>query len=506
MSDQPHAGSGGAAERARRFATWLRGESAEIAVAASVLVFALVVRLSTLEGIEIGGDAVIKWHFARQWFHHFDLHDVQWDHHRSRLGVIVPVVLIQALFGHGAAVYHVAALLCSTTLVCVVYAAGRLAHGRTVGVLSAVWFALFPSWVRTGSQVTPDGFGALYVGVALCLLLAYARSERHKQAFLLASAAFSGFAYLAKEPLVFFAPGALAATYLLGRRVRDVLVYAGVLLALLGVETLFYRAVSDFSSRLAIVSRSHGDGPGAALKGFGELFERYAHLPDFWYVLLIPAALGAIGLPLLTRDRRLHALICFPVSFFFCYTFAIRRLDPLSMWTRFLARYLDPGAPFAMLVATSFVVVGTTVLARRFVPAAGALAARALRFEPVALTALLLVLALTRVGRAAKDGSFAETRNLERNLSTAYERGVPVLATGRSGYKALRAAYMVYIDDELLLDSSGKLPWFSTEVRFSGRLVRPGAPARAEDCKVEVSLANRWLKLNRRELGRGDCR
>src|ERR1051325_6731093 len=230
----------------------------ELLLVLAVVLFSLTVRLLLLEPVEIGGDALNKWQFVREWFHAFDLGKVEWNHHLTRMGVNVPLAVIQAIFGRHALVYHWAAIIASTAAVLFTYLAGRFADGRLVGLGAAIWTTLFPAWVRAGAQVSPDSAGAAWGLLGLLGLLGYERAERRERAWLVGSAACLFGAYLAKEPFAFFVPGAVLAVWLMKRRVLDVALYAGVPLALLLLETLFYRSVSGYSSRFAIVSATHG--------------------------------------------------------------------------------------------------------------------------------------------------------------------------------------------------------------------------------------------------------
>ncbi len=495
-----------------RARAWIAACPSELALGVAVALFALAARFVELEPIEIGGDALNKWHFVRQWFHHFDVTRVIWDHHLSRMGVNVPTAFIQILFGRRAPVYHVASLAASTLVAVLVYAVGVKAHGRAAGLLAVVWLVLFPAWVRAGSQLSPDSFGAAWALSALLCLLAYAKDDRHRTRWLVLSGLAAGGAYLAKEPLVFFIPGALVAVFLLRRRVRDVLVYAAVPLGVFALETLFYRAVSPYSSRFAIVSATHGKDPELTRKylvldSVWDAFGRFSDLPDYYYPLLVLALAAVLLLPFLTKDKRVWAVLAFPASFFFCYTFAFRHLRPLTLWTRFLARYLDAGVPFAALAAVLLVTVGVARLVA-LVKLPPALLARANTLGPYAGGALLVAVFAWVCAEHPLERThpWNETARFERILTSAYERGVPIVARGGgpNGYRALKAAYSVYIDDDVLLQD-GKLPRYADAYASRERMVRPGAPAVPEACAVKIWMHDRFLELDDRAEKRAEC-
>jgi len=501
-------------DRLTSLRVWLLSKlvRSDVLLGLAVLLFAVAVRLILLEPVEVGGDALNKWHFARQWFYHLDLTRMKWDHHLTRMGVNVPLFLIQAVFGRHAVVYHLAAVLASAVVAVAVYVVGLLAHGRAVGVLASIWVMLFPSWVRAGAQVSPDNFGAAWVALALAALLAYGRVEGRRTPWLILSAFCAAGAYLAKEPLVFFIPGALVGVYLLGHRFRDVALYAAVPLGVLAVETLFYRAVSPYSSRFAIVSATHGKDPALTqrylvVEHVLDALHRFSDLPGYFYPLLVLALVGAVLLPFLTKDARVWAVICFPASFFGCYTFAFRHLSPLTLWTRFLPRYLDAGVPFAALVAALLIVVAACRLLGSVPARWPKLAGRSAALGPWALGLLLLGLAFGEyvLHPPGNAHPLVDTPRYERILTDAYQRGIPIEAHGgSSGYRALKAAYSLYIDDEALV-TDGKLPRYYEAYGRDDRMVRPDAPLLPKGCVLKVWVRDRWLKMNRKSTLGPEC-
>jgi hypothetical protein len=495
-----------------RFRAWLGARRSQVALGAAVSLFALAVHFVELEPIEIGGDAINKWHFVRQWFHHFDVTKVVWDHHLSRLGVNAPTAVIQLFFGRGAPIYHVASLAASTAAVLLVYVIGVMAHGRLAGFIAAVWLALFPSWVRAGTQLSPDSFGAAWAALALLLLVAYGRAERRALLWLVLSGLAAAWAYLAKEPLVFFIPGALIGVYVQKRRLKDVAIYAAVPLCVFALETLFYRSVSQYSSRFALVSATHGKDPVRTQKylvvhSVWDALGRFSGLDDYYYPLLVLALLGVVSLPFITKDRRVWAVLAFPTTFFFFYTFAFRHLNPLTLWTRFLARYLDAAIPFAALAAALFITIGGARLLER-IKLPPALVVHTTRLAPWAGGLLLVALFGWTLAEhpIVATHPFYETPRLEHILSDAYRRGIPIVTPGGpNGYRVLKAAYYVYIDDDLLL-VDGKLPRYADAYASQDRMVRPDAPALPPQCAVRISMHDRFLRLDRKSEFGPECR
>jgi hypothetical protein len=489
----------------------LRMPSGEIVLAVCAAFYALGVRLLRLEPIEIGGDALNKWHFARQWFYRFDLGTVPWDHHLSRFGVNVPVHLAQLTFGRHPLVYYGVAVSVFVCVALLVYLLGRVAHGKAAGVLATLWFVSFPSWERAGSQVSPDSFGALYVGVAMLLLLGYERARSRQLVWLCASSFALFLAYLAKEPFAAFVGGGIVATYLISRNLKHAALYGAVPLGLLALETVFYRTVSDYSSRFALISTTHGKRPILIDNIFG-VFGRFTSLPAFWDPLLILALVGAVTLPFLNPERRgrLWPLIWLPLVFFAFYTFAIRRLSPLSLWSRFLARYLDVGVPLCAVLASVFLVASLVFLVKRFAPGLVVRTEPYRRFDWLVGVVVFIAFGVASYLRDPPSSRhpLVMTRKTHALLNDAYRRGLPITAVRgdrRARRLALKAAYKLYIDDDQLA-VAGKLPYWATIKTPDDRLLKSGEKGRRRRaCEVEVWADGRELKLARSTLLPASC-
>jgi hypothetical protein len=488
----------------RSLAARLKPHAWDITLAIFVAGYAVTIQLLRLEPVEIGGDALNKWHFARQWFHDFDVTRVNWNHHLSRFGVNVPLAVIQLLFGRGALNYYLASVGVFAGVAVLTFVIGRLAHGRATGLLACLWFVRFPGWIRAGSQVSPDAFGALYVAYAMLFLLLYERSTRKKMLWLCASSACTALAYLAKEPFAAFVGGGIVATFLISRSYRDAAIYAAIPLGVLGLETLFYQLVSPYSSRFGLVSSTHGS---AVIRSIFHVFRRYTTLPRAWTPLLVSALVAVFALPFLLRSRRIWPLIWLPLSFFAFYTFAIKSLHPLAMWARFLPRYLDAGVPFLALLGACLIVSVVALLLRMLfgllsrwgVGAAAVARVRSLaRVGPAAACVLLLLLAARAYARRPPTSRhpLVVTAKLERVLTDAYRRRLPIVSSrGRVFGRglALKAAYKFYIDDRLLVED-GRLPDWRGAASIGYRLVRAGGPNPKRGCNVQIWAAGRFLR------------
>jgi hypothetical protein len=314
----------------------------------AVLALCVFVRLLRLQPIELYDDEVQRWHFVRQWFYDNDLRQVTWSHHMARLGVNVPLFLVQAVFGRDARVYYVWPVASFTLQVLFTYLTAERMAGRGAAVVAALLLSVFAGMDRGASQILPDAFaGTALILVCYSLVRYHDAAPNRRLPWLLAGAAALVWAYTIKESNLLFVPGTLLGVWLCGGKRRDLAAVAGVLAIAIGIETLAFRLLTRHPSRFAIVGEHHGDIPTS----FWRLFDRFSQLEPAWQMLFwlwVPAALWLWG----SADRRARMVVALPASFVLLLTFLVRSVDPLIIWTRFYSRYFEPvAALFALAVA-----------------------------------------------------------------------------------------------------------------------------------------------------------
>jgi hypothetical protein len=447
-----------------------------LAIAALVALFLFAHRF--VDGIDVGGDAIMKWHFVRQWSYANDFKDAQWDHHMARMGVHVVTWLVQKTFGTNWRAYYVGPMFMVALQLPFVYLLAKRFGGRLASVLSALVVTYLPSVQITVSQLLPDGFVGAYALIGTYLLVRFKEAGPRGRLPWLVGLSFVAFAgYLAKETFFFFYPGFVVALWLTRRKVRDVAIFLGALLLQLGLETACYATFTNYSSRLAIVRAKHlagiGDDPPVVLSISGFL-KPFDALDGEWRSLLLVAGVGAIWLLVFNRRRTVQgrALVLVGLSHVALLSVSTQALQ------RPLPRYMDPALPFAALCAG---IVSAVFLRRAAglltqVPGAvGEICSRArglLQRWQVALGAVFVTLGLVgwltyqhQVRFPILDG-LAHGAVMARLANRTYERNLP-LVDPRTG-KVLAAFYSVYLDDKALA-RDGVLPSFKAMVRRSAR-------------------------------------
>jgi hypothetical protein len=423
------------------------------------------------EEVEFGGDAVQKWQFARQWSYANDFSHVEWTHHMARLGVNCTSWLVQKIFGRSWRAYYVGPFVMAALQVPFIYLLAKRLGGRLGGLLAVLSILYLAMVHRSASQLLPDGYVGTWA-IGACYL--YARlveaTERSKLPLLIALGVASFIGYLVKETFVFFYPGLALAIWLVRRNWRDVVVFAGVLLIGLVLETAAYAMFTQYTwGRLSIIAGGHLAVDEDAVKdmAIGELFIRFDELYNSSKYLLFFAFGAALWHAVLRKDEQPKAtgMVLIGISHVFFLTFLVRKLHPLDTFQGPDPRYMDPMTPFMGVYAGSFMAVAIRELWGRH----GSKATLVQRFGPAAAAPIQAVWALGVIGvftyvtwkyqRANPPlDAFARGREIAGLMNRTYDRNLPILERSNRA-KILTAIYDVYMDDTKLA-RDGKLPSF----------------------------------------------
>ena len=489
--------------------TWLT-------VAALVGLFLFVHR--RLDGLDVGGDAVTKWQFVRQWSYANDFSAAKWDHHMTRFGVNFVAWLVQKVFSTNWRAYYIGPVFMAALQVPLVFALGRRLAGNLAGLVAALCVTFLPDVHTSMSQLLPDGFVGTYALIATYLLVRLVDAEeRARLPLVLALGVVSFVGYLAKETFFFFYPGLGLALLLARRSVRDGAIFVGTLLLGLGLETAWYRAFTTYPTRLAIVRSVHFAGSEddeptvATASGFLKIFEG---LDREWHLLLLTAAVGAVCLVFFKRSQKTQGrVIALVVS-----SHLLLLGFSTQFWQRPLPRYMIPVAPFAAVGAGVAVATALVLLARglRLVPSFASALQRAGSFvaqRRIATASMLAAVALTGVytyERQLTNPPFDGVGHgalMARLANNTYARNLPIVQRGKRA-KTLVAFYNVYLHDSKLA-RAGILPDFSAVRRRDSAgtyLVKdPSAYSRQTFAKLLDAECVLDVRRGNKKLGMGGC-
>ncbi|MGH8868025.1 MAG: glycosyltransferase family 39 protein [Actinomycetes bacterium] len=332
--------------------------------------------------------------------------DADYAHGQTRLGLLVPVHLVQRVLGISELSFHLLPFVLYLVLVGSTYAVGARLFGRVVGVVASLLLATSVLLLFRSSQVNPDTSATAYFVLAVALLLAGGDRVGKKRLLLLAAGtAACGMAYLCRENIVILAPVVLLLAWRQRWRWRDwAVVVAVAVCVLLGEAIGLWLLFGDPLARLHALAAFGEDSPLLAVYGENATLQTvFTRAPKVMLVyhegiVLLLAALVAPVTALVARRRDRPAwqvLAVWVVVFWAFMLWSAGLLDPQEPHLRdYKMRYWVPVLPALCLSAAAFL----RLLART-------LSARWQRPAIVVLTAVLLLPFLADLRVFASDSS-----------------------------------------------------------------------------------------------------
>jgi hypothetical protein len=419
----------------------------ELAIVASLLSLCVVVRVWWLTPVDIFGDAGQKWLFARQLAYANDFHNVDWTHHMARLGINLPVYLLQRLLGTAPKYYYVVPVAAYTLQVLFLYLVGRRLGGRASGVVGALFAIFYTGMIRSSSQLLPDGIaGSVVLMTCYCLLRFYDAEGPSRLRWLLLVGLTFAWSYACKESNLLLFPGVLLCVWLGRRSLKEASIFAGFMAAYGALETAGFWLFTKHRSRFAIVQ----EAPEYKPIRFMQLFDRYQILEFSWQMLLWLWVASALWLAT-KREKAFWPVLLLPASFLFFLTFTVRHVDPLVPWIGNKSRYLAVVAPFFVLgIALFFTALARQVWSIHRRPVLSPLVGWARREAALVVIVLCALLGgLTWWSGQGENRAQRELRLQARVLNDAYRRNLPIIDPA-PGARGIKTAYEVLLDDALL--------------------------------------------------------
>ncbi len=462
----------------------------EVALIVLLAVATLAYRIIHLEPIEIGGDALAVWEFARHLAYGGKLPE-HFNHHTARFGLVLPVLLSQWLLGSQAPVYFAAPLAMSVVLHLCVYGIGRQLSGPLAGTCAVLFLLAAPQMLRACSQILPELFGPTYVALAIFAALGYTNAvgRRSQLLWLGATGLALFFAYGAKIPYLYFAPGCgllvwkgaeprLVSCVASGSRVAkfrnlferrgllDPLLLTAIVVGLILLESTFYLLFTKYSSQLAVVNKTHGVSYGAVIRKPSDLFAAYRTTENAWVVTYCVGVCASLACLVWGRNKRIALFVATLIVYVLMHALILRKLNPPIPWTRPHLRYLLAIVPPLAVMSGVFVGEAMVGLVVRYRLTAGASVGTVARHA----LPLLLVFGLCwtlwseRASTRSSGNGLVRARRDSQVFSKAFAAGQPI-ATRSHGGKPVRAALSLFIDPELLVRDGHLVAW----ERFRGR-------------------------------------
>ncbi len=447
-------------------------------ILAALVLLTLWVRLSTQMMIHTGVDERDYWYAAKALSQGFPYPAL--THRTVRWAIILPVVVIQKIFGVHPNVYYVAPILNALCQTILLFALGTFLGGRRVGALAALFLIFFPYQIRAASQTRPEIFSITYM--LLCaypLAVALRSSGNRRIRYLLASSFALFLAYETKITNLFFLPGIFAVLLFFGKQgwktgIRDCFVFGLPLLALFLAETGIYAAFTPFKfGQLSVIEANHLSSDYAApLHSYLEIFKRYTprYLEAYWQLPFVLFACACAPMLRKGRDAAIKSVAILGLSFFFFITFTITKTNPIMVAEDFINRYFCSVLPFVFIG----VAWGAVRLLDRIAPTVAGAWTFAGPREYALICASLAVLVsvaftLPIVPKSARqfahsplrpaEHPFAETARYYRTINDAWNSDEPIIsANGLPGENAALTACRFFLSNDTYTDGRAPEP------------------------------------------------
>lgn len=489
--------------------------SEDLVIIASLLCLCVVVRTLWLTPVDIYGDAGLKWHFSRQLAYANDFSNADWSHHMARLGINIPVYLLQRVLGTAPKYYYIVPVAAYALQVLFLYLVGRRLGGRAAGVLAALFAIFYTGMVRSSSQLLPDGIaGSVILVTCYCLLRFYESAGAHRMRWLLLVGLTFAWAYACKESNLMLFPAVLLCVWLGHRSLKDASIFTGFMALYGALETAGFSLFTKHWSRFAIVQEAPEYDP----IGFWQLFDRYRKLEFSWQMLLwlwVPSVFWLAT----KRDKAFRPVLIIPVSFLFFLTFMVRHVDPLVPWIGNKSRYVSVIAPFMVLgVSLLFTELLRQIWRLHRRPAMNRFAGLAKREAGMVVIALCAALGVAAwLGERGGARAQRELQRQARVLNDAYRRNLPIIDRA-PGARGVKTVYEVHLNDAYLTQADvaakGWLPDVNDAVhvlatkarRFSYVLANRAPYTRgkleelvSQGCAVNITTRGNRIALQPRE-------
>ena len=347
------------------------------------------------------------------------------EHRTMRFGVILPVAVVQLIFGPNPYGYFIAPLFFSVALTLLTYTAGRMLSGEATGLGAALLVAVYPYMSYLGVQVLPSVFMAAYAMAAWVCLLAYVKKENGGAVLLALAALFLFGAYESKITSLYLMPGFALAPLIFRKSWRHVFLFLIVLLALYLLETALYITLGGPGiGRLGVFTGHMEQVYWVKEYSFIGLILRWFKMGPYWTLLLLAFVVALFYSYKKDQPRYILVFGVPLLIYYFIYTFAVRSAFPFITMEPTYPRYLTIALP-----ATLIVIVHALVSV-----SSGLLSKEKLRAALVGALVMGLVAACMLIydGWRAKatDRNWRNLTSMSRyagELNKAYQAGTPIM-------------------------------------------------------------------------------
>lgn len=319
----------------------------EIYIIAALFLFTILIRIVSLEYIEIGGDSINVWNNVVSLVKTGNL--VEWTHQTMRWGITMPLYLILKLFGTETPNYYILPVVYSVISTVLVYYVAKHIGGRVFAVFTAVLLVLYPPMTTMGSQLWPGLYEMTYL--LGCVLAVLTWRDKNSWYLLAIAGVLAGCAWGSRLTCIYYALGILSLLVFDKKKFQPVLIFSTFFLLVVGMEWFyFYCDTGNTLGRFGVMTQTHVTR-GELLVSFSEYLLNCLKLVKFRGLLPVVIVSLFIAVWLLRKGRSLEK--CISILFLgglFFNVYMISSLSPLKLAAPVGSRYFTAAVPYMIMV------------------------------------------------------------------------------------------------------------------------------------------------------------
>ncbi|MCJ2164148.1 MULTISPECIES: glycosyltransferase family 39 protein [unclassified Pseudodesulfovibrio] len=317
-----------------------------------LFLFSVVVRIMTLEYLDLGGDNAERWMQAHRIAEGLGV--THWYNHSMRWVIVLPLAGLIKLFGPHPAVSAILPILFSSIGAVFIYLIGERLQGPRLGLSSALLTVLLPLMARSGSQLWPGVFEMAYIAIMVWLILCWIETRSTSTLVLAGIVFFLGWG--ARVTMIYSYPGAVMLIWLPTRNFRAVLIFTAVAAGLCFAEWgWFWWDSGNPKGRLGLLFASSYGNQNDLFIPLKKYLMQFSDLIKIKG--LLPVAILTFGAGLFAfreKDKRLWGIAALYFIGVFLMLYMVSSILPIKLAMPFGSRKWPIYSPYGILLLMWF--------------------------------------------------------------------------------------------------------------------------------------------------------
>lgn len=320
------------------------------------IVSLIVIRIFTMQMIDINPDASNYWQTARLWsLGHQTIH---LDHQTTRMAILIPLFILIKVFSYHPLLWYIVPFLFQAIAIYFYWKSISDFFNKQLAYFVVLLLGVYPYLFPNFWHVMPATFSMFYTSIMFYLFFKYLKES--KFCYLLGTTFLLFAAYLTKITNLFFFPALVIILFKEKSSFKHIVLFCSILLGLYLLESGFYILLSDYSSRLDVIMNSHLDSsynPNLEtytnLSGFFDRFKS-KNTPFLYQVILLLYPF-TFAFFIYKKNKSMVNIGIIVAVFLFFLTFGIKSIDPLVLLSTPRSRYFKIILPWIFVMEIGLV-------------------------------------------------------------------------------------------------------------------------------------------------------